>query len=77
MPDFGDSEDSVRAPLSVLLESAGLSAGPTEPLYVLGSVALLGWSVSLVWLGVALALDTRRVHRVAGPPHPAWVRPID
>lgn len=77
MPDSGDSEDSVRAPLSVLLESAGLSAGPTEPLYVLGSVALLGWSVSLVWLGVALALDTRRVHRVAGPPHPAWVRPID
>ncbi|MER5670202.1 hypothetical protein [Pseudonocardia alni] len=76
MPDFGDTADSVRAPLSVLLESAGLSAGPTEPLYVLGSLALTGWSVSLVWLVVALALDTRRTHRVPGPPHPAWVRPV-
>ncbi|WP_224392201.1 hypothetical protein [Pseudonocardia sp. ICBG1293] len=75
MPDFGDTQDSVRAPLSVLMESAGLAAGPSGPLYVLGSLAVAGWSVSMLWLGVALALDARRTHRVAGPPHPAWVRP--
>ncbi|MEJ8280244.1 hypothetical protein [Pseudonocardia spirodelae] len=72
MPDFGDTEDSVRAPVQVLLEGAGLGAGPVEPLYVLGSLAVAGWAASLVWLVVALVVDTRRAHRVAGPPHPAW-----
>ncbi|MBC3189748.1 hypothetical protein H7X46_01545 [Pseudonocardia sp. C8] len=64
MPDFDDVD--AHAPVLVLL---GRADGPVpEVLYGLGMLAALGWLCSLLWLGVALARNTRP----AGPPHPAW-----
>ncbi|MEQ3550583.1 hypothetical protein WIS52_08895 [Pseudonocardia nematodicida] len=75
MPDFGDTADSVRAPVQVLL---GISAPDVATLLqVPGMLFVLGWIASLLWLCVALIATSRmaRRRRAPAPPHPTWQQP--